>query len=173
MDLDGPRRKSSSAGRLAGLYLQYATAAQRLAYLLTGDRPLAEDLTHDAFIRLAARLVHLHSPEAFDAYLRRTIVNLARSSFRRRRIERRYVGSSETREIARGFEDEVAAHDAVKRALMSLPYRQRAAVVLRFYNGLSVDEIADLMGAPSGTIKSLLSRGASKLRQQLGGDHRG
>lgn len=173
MNIDSPVGRASSSGRLTSLYLQYATAAKRLAYLLTGDEALAEDLTHDAFIRLASRLVHLRSPEAFDAYLRRTIVNLARSNFRRQRIERRYLSSTAGADNVRTFEEDLTAHDAMKRALMTLPYRQRAALVLRFYNGLSVNEIADVMGTPSGTVKSLLSRGMSKLRQQLGSDSGG
>jgi RNA polymerase sigma-70 factor (sigma-E family) len=170
VNIDGRLGRASSGGRLATLYLQYATGAKRLAYLLTGDEALAEDIAHDAFIRLAGRLVHFRSPEAFDAYLRRTIVNLARSNFRRRRIERRYLETTAGTGGARTFEEDLTAHDVVKRALMTLPYRQRAALVLRFYNDLSVDEIADLMGAPSGTVKSLLSRGMSRLRQQIGSD---
>jgi RNA polymerase sigma-70 factor (sigma-E family) len=170
VNIDGPLGRASSGGRLASLYLQYATAAKRLAFLLTGDEALAEDITQDAFIRLAGRLVHFRSPEAFDAYLRRTIVNLARSNFRRQRIERRYLETATATGGAPTFEEEFTAHDAMKRALMTLPYRQRAALVLRFYNGLSVHEIGDVMGAPSGTVKSLLSRGMSRLRQQIGSD---
>jgi RNA polymerase sigma-70 factor (sigma-E family) len=171
VNIDGPMGRASSGRRLSTLYLQYATGAKRLAYLLTGDEALAEDIVHDAFIRLAGRLVHFRSPVAFDAYLRRTIVNLARSNFRRRRIERRYLETTAGTGGARIlFEEDFAAHDVVKRALMTLPYRQRAALVLRFYNDLSVHEIADVLGAPSGTVKSLLSRGLSRLRQQIGSD---
>src|SRR5438034_11207824 len=75
-------------GRLAELYVRHAAEATRLAYMLTGDRQLAEDLVQDAFVRLAGRLVHLRDPGAFDAYLRRTIVNLANSHFRRKRDAR-------------------------------------------------------------------------------------
>src|SRR5438270_10702370 len=78
-------------GKLGELYLQHADDAVRLAYLLTGDRALAEDLVQDAFVRLAGRLVHLRDPGAFHAYLRRTVVNLSNSHFRRRKVERAYV----------------------------------------------------------------------------------
>jgi len=80
-------------GRLEELFLQHADAAGRLAYLLTGDRELADDLVQDAFVRLARRFAHLRDPEAFPAYLQRTIVNLARSQFRRRRVERAFLRS--------------------------------------------------------------------------------
>src|SRR5438034_10580553 len=76
--------------RLAELYVRYADDAVRLAYLITGDRALAEDLVQDAFVRLAGRLLHLRGIGGFEAYLRRTVVNLANSHFRRRKVERRY-----------------------------------------------------------------------------------
>src|ERR671925_1042326 len=87
------RLTANENGRLGELYLRHADAAVRLAYLLTGDRSLAEDLAQDAFVRLAGRLVHLRDPGAFDAYLRRTIVNLSNSHFRRK-VERAYLMSA-------------------------------------------------------------------------------
>ena len=75
--------------QLADLYVAHAPEAVRLAFLLTGDAGLAEDLVQDAFARLVGRLRHLRDPTAFGAYLRRTVVNLATSHFRHRRVERR------------------------------------------------------------------------------------
>ena len=69
---------TTDTGKLAELYVRYADGAVRLAYLTTGDLALAEDLVQDAFVRLAGRLVHLRDPGAFEAYLRRTVVNLSR-----------------------------------------------------------------------------------------------
>src|SRR5438876_12359684 len=85
------RMAATDTGRLGELYLRHADDAIRLAYLLTGDRALAEDLVQDAFVRLAGRLVHLRDPDAFDAYLRRTVVNLSNSYFRRKKVERSYL----------------------------------------------------------------------------------
>src|SRR6266566_9470783 len=76
-------RVHADGSRLGTLYGRHAPGAVRLAYLLTGDPALAEDLVQDAFVKLAGRLAHLRDPEAFDAYLRRTVVNLANSHFRR------------------------------------------------------------------------------------------
>src|SRR5438552_12969086 len=81
----------ADSGRIGELYLRHADAAVRLAYLLTGDRALAEDLVQDAFVRLAGRLVHLRDPGAFDAYLRKTVVNLSHSYLRRKRVEGMYL----------------------------------------------------------------------------------
>src|SRR5256714_12962845 len=86
------RRRDIETGRLGELSVRHADDAIRLAYLLTGDRALAEDLVQDAFVRLAGRLAHLRDPGAFEAYLRRTVVNLANSHFRRKKIERAYLG---------------------------------------------------------------------------------
>src|SRR5204862_4558039 len=91
-------------GRLAELYVRHSAEATRLAYMLTGDRALAEDLAQDAFVRLAGRLVHLRDPGAFHAYLRRTVVNLSNSHFRRRKVERAYL------ERAKGAVDPRRAH---------------------------------------------------------------
>jgi RNA polymerase sigma factor (sigma-70 family) len=81
---------------LGDLYVRHAPESIRLAFLLTGDRALAEDLVQEAFARLVGRLRHLRDPSAFGAYLRRTIVNLATSHFRRRH-QTWIVGTSRTR----------------------------------------------------------------------------
>ena len=85
------RLAAADAGRLGELYVRHADDAVRLAYLLTGDPALAEDLVQDAFVRLAGRLAHLRDPGAFHAYLRKTVVNLSNSHFRRRKVERAYL----------------------------------------------------------------------------------
>src|SRR5919197_1909539 len=82
---------AGETGRLGELYLRHADSAVRLAYLLTRDHALAEDLVQDAFVKLAGRLVHLRDPAAFDAYLRKTVVNLSHSYFRRKKVERAYL----------------------------------------------------------------------------------
>src|SRR2546423_9163703 len=78
-------------GRLDDLYRRHAPDAVRLAYLLTGDRALAEDLVQEAFVRMFGRFRDLRNPDAFGAYLRKTVVNLTRSHFRRVKVERAYV----------------------------------------------------------------------------------
>jgi RNA polymerase sigma-70 factor (sigma-E family) len=157
-------------GRLGELYLRHAGDAIRLAYLLTGDRALAEDLVQDAFVRLAGRLAHLRDPEAFDAYLRTTVVNLSRSHWRRRKVERAYLerarGSLEPRAMERP-DDSVEDRDALWRALARLSHRQRAALVLRFYEDLPNDEVARLLKTRPGTVKSLVHRGLTTLREVI------
>src|SRR5207248_6309811 len=83
--------RGEPAGRLAELYRRYSGDAIRLAYLLTGDRSLSEDLVQDAFVKMAGLFADLRDPTRFEPYLRKTVVNLARMHFRRSGVERRYL----------------------------------------------------------------------------------
>jgi RNA polymerase sigma-70 factor (sigma-E family) len=161
--------------KIGELYLRHADAAVRLAYLLTGDRETAEDLVQDAFVKAGGRLLHLRDPAAFEAYLRTTIVNLSRSYFRRKRVERLYL------ERARGTEGggvhsspgwSVEDQDELWRALRVLTQRQRAAIVLRFYEDLPEGEVADILQCAPGTVKSLVSRGLERLRSEIDSEDR-
>ena len=162
--------EASTGGRLADLSVRHSPAGLRLAYLLTGDRTLAEDLFQEAFARLIGRLQHLRYPDAFDSYLRRTIVNLSASHFRHRAVEREFLEREAPRAPHVSKEPDVVTHEAMRRALLSLPKRQRAAIVLRFYEDLSEQETADFLRCRPGTVRSLVSRGMAALRTDLRGD---
>src|SRR5262245_49433080 len=121
----------STSDRFAALYAEHAPDALRFAYLLTGERELAEDLVQDAFIKVMGRFGDLRRQDAFAAYLRKTIVNLSYGTFRHRRVERcylsrqrRYVGPPPS---ATGPEHD----DELWNRLNGLPPRQRVALVLR------------------------------------------
>ena len=153
---------------LGDLYVRHAPEGIRLAFLLTGDRALAEDLVQEAFARLVGRLRHLRDPGAFSAYLRRTIVNLSTSHFRRRRVERAYLTrSAMVPEAETNPNEELDA--TMHEALLRLPERQRAAIVLRFYEDLSDVQTAEVLRCSPGTVRSLLSRGMRTLRSELEG----
>ena len=156
---------------LEELYERHAPAAGRLAYLLTGDRALAEDLVQEAFVRLVGRFRHLRVPDAFEAYLRRTIVNLHTSHLRRRRLERVFLEreKASARPADPGMPD-LGAREELWRALQALPSRQRAAVVLRFYEDLSERETADALGSSPAAVKSLVARAMGTLRARIGSE---
>ncbi len=155
----------SDGGRLGELYARHAGDAARLAYLLTGDRALAEDLTHEAFVKMFGRFRDLRNPDAFEWYLRRTVVNLARSHFRHRRVERTYLeGRGRSDVTATAALPDLGTRQEMWEALRALSERQRTAIVLRFYEDLSEARTAELMGCPVGTVKSLVSRGLDRLR---------
>jgi RNA polymerase sigma-70 factor (sigma-E family) len=154
--------------RLADLYVAHAPEAIRLAFLLTGDWAMAEDLVQDAFARLVGRLQHLRDPGAFGAYLRRAIVNLAMSYFRHRRVERAYL-EREAAAPSRENNPNEDLDETMHAVLLRLPQRQRAAIVLRFYEDLSDVQTAEILRCPAGTVRSLVSRGMKKLRSELEG----
>ncbi len=155
--------QADSTGRLAELYRRHAPGAMRLAYLITGNSADAEDLVHDAIVRLAGRFTDLRHEDAFPVYLKRSVVNLASSRFRRKRIERDWR-ARQPRQTGAAPPD-FAAGDELWRAMLTLPERQRAALVLRFYEDLSEAQTADVLGCRPGTVKSLVSRGLDELRQ--------
>ncbi|HEV8421254.1 MAG TPA: SigE family RNA polymerase sigma factor [Actinomycetota bacterium] len=156
---------------LAELFVRQVPRAVAIAYLMTGDRALAEDLAQEAFVRLAGRFRHIRSPEAFDAYLRRTVVNLSLSHLRRRRVERAYL-ERERHRAPRPAEamPDVGTRELLWAALLELPARQRAALVLRYYEDLSERQTAEILAASTAAVRSLVARGIEALRQRIRGE---
>jgi RNA polymerase sigma-70 factor (sigma-E family) len=161
--------KPRPSRKLEAVYLEHAPRLGRLAYLLTGDAAVAEDLVQEAFVRAFARLVHLRRQDALAAYLRRTVVNLAHKHFRRERTEQAYLAATATA-VDVPSQPDVVVREELWRALRELPYKQRCALVLRFYEDISEKETARLLGCPVGTVKSLVHRALSSMREQLGGE---
>lgn len=158
-------------GRLAALYEGHSQEAVRLAYLLTGNRAQAEDLVQDAFVRLAGRFIDLRDPDGFGHYLRRTVVNLSNSWWRRKKVERSYLEREMQRPVMEAAEpQDPAEREALWQSLQRLNPKQRTAIVLRFYQDLSEEQTADAMGVPRGTVKSLVSRGLEAMRQEIRGE---
>lgn len=139
-----------------------------LARLLTGgDRYRAEDLLQEALVKLWFVWLKV-AEQAPEAYVRKVLVRAAARSARRR-----WWGERPTDQLPDppGVGDETAAVDERTRleaALALLPARQRAAVVLRYYQDLPERQVAELLGCPVGTARSLTARGVARLRQLLG-----
>ncbi|GAA3240604.1 SigE family RNA polymerase sigma factor [Actinocorallia longicatena] len=148
---DAPAYEEFVATRLQALL--------RYGYVLAGSRHDAADLVQDALIRLSAawpRVVNKSSPEG---YVRTTMARLHISVWRRRQRE------TLVDEVPEGsYEDSSPADDALWRALGTLPRRQRAVLVLRYYEALGDAEIASLLGISRGTVRSQASRALEKLR---------
>jgi RNA polymerase sigma-70 factor (sigma-E family) len=149
--------------RLEELYLRNAPSALTTANFLTGDRDLAEDLVQEAFVRVTGRFGHLRTPDAFPTYLRRTMVNLFTSQLRRRALERDWVRRQPPETVT--FEGEPELRDDPWRALAILPARQRAAIVLRYYEDLSEREAAAVLGCSIGAFHQLVTRDEHPTRQ--------
>ena len=139
----------------------------RLAYLLSGDPDMANDLTAEAFTQAWKRWDQVCRSDAPLAYVRRIVVNLAASGVRKLVRERRgwrLLGATWS-ERADGPDLEAGAD--VRAALARLPVRKRACVILRHYYGLSEQETAATLGISVGTVKSQTSRGVAELAAQL------
>lgn len=152
---------------LTVLYEQHVGRATTLARLLTGDDHVAEDVAQEAFVRTAGRFAHLRQPDAFATYLRRTVVNLCRERFRRQRLERNWLRRQDRREPASRPSFDPDDRAIVWDAIESLPWRQRAAIVLRYYGDLPQSEIARLLDCSVGATESLLSRAITTLRATM------
>jgi RNA polymerase sigma-70 factor (sigma-E family) len=148
----------AGAPELVDLYVDRYASMVRLAHLITGSAAVAPDLVQEAFIKVAPRLDRLDSP---GAYLRTTVVNECRSWLRRQGLERRH---QRPQEEALAIPPEV---DEMWSALAHVAERQRAALVLRFYEDLPYEEIAEALGCRLGTAKSLVHRGLAALREVL------
>jgi RNA polymerase sigma-70 factor (sigma-E family) len=158
-------------GGIDELYARHIGAGVRLAFLLTGDRPHAEDLAQEAFVRCVGRFRHLRRPDAFESYFRRAIVNLHTSGLRRRRLERAWLAREGASSAARvSTQPDVGAREDLWRALGTLPPRQRAALVLRYYEDLSEHDTAQVLGCSVAAVKSLVARGSGTLRELIRGE---
>jgi RNA polymerase sigma-70 factor (sigma-E family) len=140
-----------------GLYADRYGAMVRLAYLMVGDNAVAEELVQDAFARVHQRWAKVDNP---GAYLHVAVLNTARNEVRRRSRRQRPVGPQPDAHV-----DE--ANVELLDALRALSERQRAAVVLRFYEGRSEAEIAELLHVRPGTVKSLVHRALDRLREVI------
>ncbi len=133
----------------------------RLAVLLTGDQGHAEELLQDSLVKVYERWRRLVKRDDPHAYLRRVITNNHISMWRRRRREDLVADVPDRA----GREVPADPHaDGLRHALLALPPRQRAVIVLRHYEDLSERDIARLLGCSIGTVKSQHARGMVKLR---------
>lgn len=144
------------------LYEAHAPDAHRVAYLLVGDRAQAEDVAHEAFVRVLGRYGDLRKPEAFRTYLMRTVVSLSKNHFRRRSLERRHATTARP-----PVPDAPDRDDDLFDALKKLPERQRAALVLRYCEDLSEHQTAEILDTSTKAVKSLVTRGLAALRKEV------
>lgn len=147
---------------LTAFAAQHSVGLTRFAYVLTGDRQLAEDLVQDCFLALHRRFGETLPIAAPVAYARKAIANGQAT-----RMRRRSSGETVLDELPDTGVDgaDLAEQDAAWRMLATLPDRQRAVLVLRYYLDLTDDEIARMLDCRVGTVRSLASRAFTALRQ--------
>jgi len=140
-----------------------SAALLRTAYLLTGNKADAEDLLQTALAKTYLAWDRIREREALDAYVRRTMVTTQTSIWRRKRPE--HPTDQLPERSGRDTHADADLHDALWAALGKLSRKQRAAVVLRYYEDLSEAETAKVLGVSVGTVKSTTSRALAAMRE--------
>ncbi|MFF4508266.1 SigE family RNA polymerase sigma factor [Streptomyces sp. NPDC001401] len=169
---------ASTAAEPAALTLSYPSFASyvrarqpvllRTARSLTANPSDAEDLLQTALTKTYVAWERIEDHRALDGYVRRALLNTRTSQWRKRRVDEFMCEELPEPEPVRGGDDpaeQQALHDAMWRAIMKLPARQRAMVVLRYYEDLSEVQTAEVLGVSVGTVKSAVSRALGKLRE--------
>jgi RNA polymerase sigma factor (sigma-70 family) len=154
---------------IADLYRDHGARSLRLAFLLTGDLATAEDLVQDAFVRLLGRLRAIRDPHALNAYLGRTIVNLAKNHYRKTSRAAIHMNGAADPNKSITWMPDFEGRDELRQELLRLPYRQRAALVMRYCEDLPEAEVATLLGTSPKGVRSLVGRGLATLRSPDGG----
>jgi RNA polymerase sigma-70 factor (sigma-E family) len=149
-------------------YRESFAALVKTITLVCGKREVAEDLVQEAFLRSARHLASIKEPGR-RAYVRAAAFNLWKNWVRRRALEIRHASAPE---IGQGDTPGPEERDRLWDAVRSLPRKQRAAVVLRFYEDLSDLEIARLLGCSTVTVRSQISRALRTLEEELTDDDR-
>jgi RNA polymerase sigma-70 factor (sigma-E family) len=141
-------------------------ALLRTAYLLTGDRHAAEDLLQTALTRTYLHWRRIRDGNAIDAYVRKVMVN-ERTSWWRRRLHHESATETVPERAAPQSTSTYDERDEMWMLVSGLPPRQRAAVVLRYYEDLPEADVARILGCSVGTVKSQTSRAVATMRQRL------
>ena len=139
----------------------------RTAYLLTGSRADAEDLLQTTLAKTYLAWDRILERDAIDGYVRRVMVNTQTSWWRRRRVTEYATDDLPERAAGRDATEDHALHDALWTALSRLSKKQRAIVVLRYYEDLSEAQTAEILGCTVGTVKSHTSRAIRSLRATM------
>ncbi len=155
---DAPHHAAVGAGAFDAFYRDAYQDMVRMAYAMVGSRETAEDLVQDAFVAVQRRWRSIGEPLH---YTRRAVANKCRSFHRRRYLERNHAKRRRPAEHAEMHPSELS--DVLNR----LPMRQRQAIVLRYYEDLSEEQTARIIGCRPATVRSLLHRAMPALRAAL------
>jgi RNA polymerase sigma-70 factor (sigma-E family) len=151
----------------AGFVREHTPALLRTAYLLTGNAQSAEELVQDTFVRLYPKWDRVAGADVPLAYVRRSLTN-GYINYQRRAARREFAHDEVPERIdPHDAVMQLADRDEIWIGLRFLPERQRAALVLRFFEDLTDEESAIALGCRVGTVRSLISRGLATLREQM------
>jgi len=161
------RRPQDAEAAVEALYQTHAVALIRLAYVILGDRPAAEDVVQEAFCGLYRHWQHLADRGRALSYVRSAVLNGCRSALRRRVARRAPLTFQPPTASAEAVVLSGEERQEVMQAVRRLPARQREVLVLRFYLDLADDEIARVMGIRPSTVRSAAARALEALGRAL------
>ena len=161
------QRGRMDEGRFEELYRQYANDVLRVSYFYLGDRHQAEDVTQDVFVRLLTNAPELE-PGKEKAWLLKVALNRCRDVWRAAWVKRVVLGSP-AMELAPAPDhmDDRLERQELLSAIHKLPSDFRDVILLHYYQGYGIAEMAEMLHVPDGTISSRLSRGRKKLEEIL------
>jgi RNA polymerase sigma-70 factor (sigma-E family) len=139
----------------------------RTGYLLTGDHGTAEDLVQTALMRTYRHWNRVRTGASPEAYVRRAMVNITVSAWRRRRLVEHSTAEVPEAPGTGDHQQEHAVRDELWRTVRAMPPRMRTVFVLRYFEDMSEAEVAQTMGCAVGSVKSQISRGLTRLRAEL------
>lgn len=155
------------------LVAERGDALTRYAYLISGSRDDASDLVQDALVKTFGRLRNGFSISSAEAYVRRVILNTYLDSGRRTTRWRKIAHLQVVPDLDEPKDEDTESRLDLRTELMKLTPRERACLVLRYYEDLKVDDIADWLGISAGAVKRYLSDGLGKMAISLGDDSTG
>lgn len=167
------RFQAGDRSALHELYAAYAQAAVRTAFLITRHRAAAEDAVQEAFVQVLRSVATLRDPALFRPWFYRILINAAKRQFRRgsrsmpmdmRSVEQVDLSALSPEEAAIGAEE----IQLVRAAVADLNDGHREIIILRYYTGLSEEEISQALGVPTGTVKSRLHRAREAVSKRMG-----
>jgi RNA polymerase sigma-70 factor (sigma-E family) len=160
--------RSTDETEFTDLVMGVSSRLLRTAYAVCGDRQLSEDAVQSAFASAFRSWRRVRAADNPEAYLRRMVVNELLSRRRRKSWPLASATQADPQDSHHSYEESVVDHDLVWSAISDLPPRQRAVVVLRYYEDLSEAEIAETLGVRPGTVKSQSAAALDHLRRSLG-----
>jgi RNA polymerase sigma-70 factor, ECF subfamily len=172
------RLKRGDMGGLECLIARYQEKALRVAFLITHDEPMAEDIVQDVFVRFYERANRYDETRPFEPYFLRSVVNAALNCLEREKKGTPFT-HADTSELENLLEEAASVEEQVefnalkwkiKECLEELSPRQRAVVVQRYFLEMSEREMAEVLDSPPGTVKWLLSAARDRLRSLLGSE---
>jgi RNA polymerase sigma-70 factor (ECF subfamily) len=166
---EGKKDELDPATEFRQLYEQEYRSVYRSIRGVVLESAAAEDLTQETFVRAYRARLRYKPTGPPGAWLRRIGINLAISHLRRQKLARFLPGRLYMTPTSREY-DQAEARDVVTKALKALSPKLRAAVILHYYDGLTRDEIASVLGVPAGTVASRIAKAVAIMRREMGND---